>query len=124
VGEERRAENKERKEEPFCAAHSAHCSSAFETNRTMPPTILLGHVEDSASVERLARTIREWEPRLDLLVARDDPRIYEPDTTLYAVGLAIEMRLLARHKERAFRRGDLIVVPRSVAIDADEPGAS
>lgn len=93
-----------------------------ETDWTMTPTILLGHTEDVASVGRLAEAIREREPRLDLLVARDDSRIYEPDATLYAVGLAPETTLLARHKERAFRRGDLIVVPRSVAIDSVERG--
>lgn len=90
----------------------------------MTPTILLGHVEDADGVERLSRAIREWEPRLDLAIACDDARIYEPDATLYAVGLAIETILLARHKERTFRRGDLIVVPRSVAIDVEEAGTS
>ena len=87
----------------------------------MTPTILLARVDDPAGVERTARAIRDWEPHLDLIVTRDDPRIYEPDATLYAVGLAPETTLLARHKEQAFRRGDLIVVPRSVAIDADAP---
>lgn len=78
---------------------------------------------DDAALAALGDAIRAWEPTLDLAWARDDPMIFEPDGTLYAVGLAAETTLLARHKARAFRRGDMIVVPRSVAIDAEEPGA-
>lgn len=90
----------------------------------MTPTFLFGRAGDDADIERIGAAIREWEPCLDLLAAHDDPRIYEPDGTLYAVGLTPEASLLARHKRRAFRRGDLIVVPRSVAIDAEDAGAS
>ncbi len=99
---------------------SAHRTIPDEMNRTMTPTILFGRADDEASVAELGGAIREWEPRLDLLAVRGDPRIYEPDATLYAVGLAAETILLARHKLRSFRRGDLIVVPRSVAVDAEE----
>ncbi len=87
----------------------------------MDPSILTGHVEDDPSVVALAALVREWEPHLDLAAFRDDPLVYEPDGTLYAVGLGPGVTLSARHKAKAFRRGDAIVVPRSVAIDA-EPG--
>jgi hypothetical protein len=89
----------------------------------MPPPIQFGHADDESSRARLAEAIREWDPGLDLVAARDDPRIYEPDGTLYAVGLADETSLLARYKVHEFCRGDMIVVPRSVAIEAEEPGA-
>jgi hypothetical protein len=90
----------------------------------MTPPIQFGHADDETSRVALAATIRAWEPALDLVAARDDPRIYEPDGTLYAVGLGAEATLLVRHKVRPFRAGDMIVVPRAVAIDAEDPGAS
>jgi hypothetical protein len=88
----------------------------------MPP-LPFAHAGDDAALAALGDAIRDWEPTLDLVWARDDPMIFEPDGTLYAVGLGAETPLLARHKARAFRRGDMIVVPRSVAIDAGGPGA-
>jgi hypothetical protein len=90
----------------------------------MTPPIQIGHADDESSRAALAAAIRAWEPALDLVATRDDPRIYEPDGTLYAVGRGPEVNLLVRHKVRPFRAGDMIVVPRAVAIDAEEPGAS
>ncbi len=85
--------------------------------------ILGAHIDDEASVEALAAAIRAWEPRLDVVAARDNPMIYEPDGTLYAAALG-ETPLVARHKIRTFRPGDVAVIPRAVAIDAEPPGAT
>jgi hypothetical protein len=90
----------------------------------MSTPILIAHAHDAASIEALAAAIRVWEPRLDLIAALEDSMIYEPDGTLYAVALAPEVTLLARHKARVFRLGDMAIIPRAVAIDAEEPGAS
>lgn len=89
----------------------------------MTAPIRFGHADDPSSLAALSEAIRAWEPSLDLVAARDDPRIYEPDGTLYAIGLADETSLLARYKVHEFCRGDMIVVPRGVAIEAEEPGA-
>ena len=89
----------------------------------MNTPIHFGHAGDDATVAAIGDAIRDWEPCLDLVAATDDPMIFEPDGTLYAVGLAGETTLRARHKTATFRRGDLIVVPRSVAIDAEGSGA-
>ena len=81
----------------------------------------LGHLDREPSILALGEAIRVWEPTLELVCRRDDPLIFEPDGTLYAVGLGPPSTLLARHKPRAFGIGDAIVVPNSVAIEADPP---
>ncbi len=90
----------------------------------MIPPMFTAHIDDEASIESLAAAIRSWEPRLDVVAARDNPMIYEPDGTLYAAAVAGESQLVARHKARPFRPGDVAVIPRAVAIDAEAPGAS
>lgn len=89
----------------------------------MMPTLQFAGAGDDEALAVLGEAIRAWEPTLDIVWARDDPMIFEPDGTLYAIGLEDETTLLARHKARAFRRGDMVVVPRSVAIDAEGRGA-
>ncbi len=90
----------------------------------MSQPILAGRIDDEASIATLAKVIRAWEPRLDVVAARANPMIYDPDGVLYAAAAGGEAVLVARHKTRAFRPGDVAVIPRAVAIDAEPPGAS
>src|SRR5262249_31270641 len=86
--------------------------------------ILAAHFDDLTSLDRLSGAIRAWEPRFDLVAARDNPMIYEPDGLLYAAAVPPASTLVARHKVRAFRPGDLAIVPRAGATDAEGEGAS
>jgi len=81
--------------------------------------VRLAKISSEAEIAAIAIALRDWEPRLDLAVLRDEPRLYEPDGTLYGVALSPETTLTVRHKSRLVRRGDAIVVPQSVSVDAD-----
>ena len=92
----------------------------LETGRSsLSNAVLFAHVAQDAEVASVAEAIRAWEPRLDLAAYRDEPVLYEPDGTLYGIGLSDTSTLSVRHKGRVFRRGDAIVVPQSVAIEAE-----
>jgi hypothetical protein len=73
---------------------------------------------DTPSFQALAQTVRDWEPSLEVEIPPRDALLYEPDGTLYAVCLREQMTVITGHRERLVRRGDLIVVPQAVAVDA------
>ena len=73
----------------LCSPHLALFALRSPAPRDQPT-----HTDTSSSPESTTppassgpRAIRDWEPHLDLIVTRDDARIYEPDGTL-AVALA------------------------------------
>lgn len=74
--------------------------------------------EDAHSFRALGRAILDWEPRLELDSPPRDARLYEPDGALYGICLLPEMALVTGHRERVVRRGDAVVVPSGVAVDA------
>jgi len=76
--------------------------------------------DDPAAWLALSQSIRDWEPALDIWLDRLVPRIYEPDGTFYAVCLGTT-RLTTDRRAVDVHRGDLIIVPRSVAIDMETP---
>ncbi|WZO99740.1 hypothetical protein EP7_001352 [Isosphaeraceae bacterium EP7] len=67
--------------------------------------------------EALKAALSAWEPALDLDVLRGCPRLYEPDGTLHAVCLSEAATFVTDRREVEVRRGDLIVLPRSVGVD-------
>jgi hypothetical protein len=73
---------------------------------------------DTHSFQALGRAILDWEPRLDLDSPPRDVRLFEPDGSLYGICLLPEMALVTSRRERVVRRGDLVVVPSGVAVDA------
>ena len=81
-----------------------------------PRIARIGHADE---VEEMAEAVRSWEPRLDLAVYLEEPTLYDPDATVYGIGLSDRATLSVRHKPHVVRRGDAIVVPQSVAIEAD-----
>lgn len=85
----------------------------------MSKPVLLARMAIETEIAAMAEVVRAWEPKLDLDVLHDEPMLYEPDGTLYGVALSLETTLTVRHKSRSVRRGDAIVVPQSVSVDAD-----
>jgi len=75
-------------------------------------------VDDPEGLAALAAAVRAWEPRFELVRPPLDAQLYEPDGTLYAVCLAESMTVGGGHRERPLGRGDALVVPRDLAIEA------
>jgi hypothetical protein len=63
-----------------------------------------------------------WEPEFEVLSLPSQGRLYEPDGTLYAILLDEQAELRTDRRRRTICRGDLVVVPQSVAVEV-EPDA-
>jgi mannose-6-phosphate isomerase-like protein (cupin superfamily) len=84
------------------------------------PEIVVASLEETA---RIADALTAWEPTLGLSVYQNEPSFFDADATIYGIVLSDDSTLMVRHKPRNVKRGDAIVVPRGVSIDA-EPGVT
>jgi hypothetical protein len=75
-------------------------------------------VDDPSAIQAIAQAVASWEPSLELYTALAQARPFEPDGTLYAIALS-EATLRIHHRDRHVQVGDLIVLPRDLAIDAE-----
>lgn len=82
----------------------------------MNPPWLAARIDDPPALERLSAAIREWDPAFDLYRPSPDALLYEPDGTLYAVALQTPMTAEVNRRERVVRPGDLLIVPRGLAV--------
>jgi len=76
-------------------------------------------LEPGDSFDAIGTALAAWEPQLELGLGLAEPRVYEPDGTLYAIVLSSESTLSTDRRSVRVVRGDLLVVPQGVALDAD-----
>lgn len=81
--------------------------------------IAVTRLEPGDSFDAISAALAAWEPRLELGLGLAQPRVYEPDGTLYAIVLSPESTLSTDRRRVRVARGDLLVVPQGVALDAD-----
>lgn len=75
-------------------------------------------IDDAERLRELSAAIRAWEPSLELVRPEREALLYEPDGTLYAVCLSEAAVYRTHWRESLLGRGDLIVVPKALAVDA------
>ncbi|MFO0890126.1 MAG: hypothetical protein U0790_13430 [Isosphaeraceae bacterium] len=85
----------------------------------MSPPWLMVDLDDEAQTARLSAWIASWDATLSVLRPPANALLYEPDATLYGVGLGGSMTIRLDHRERVVRAGDLIVVPPALALEIE-----
>jgi len=81
------------------------------------PPWLLAAVDDGRERDRLSAWLQSWDADVWLLRPPKDALLYEPDATLYGVGLSGPMSIRLNHRVRSLEAADLIVVPPGLALD-------
>lgn len=76
----------------------------------------------NGTLDDLNAILAAWGPEFEVLSLPSQGRLYEPDGTLYAILLSGQTELRTDRRRRAIHRGDLVVVPQSVAVEV-EPDA-
>jgi len=74
------------------------------------------------TLDDLNAILAAWEPDFEVQRLAGQGRLYEPDGTLYAILLSDQTELRTDRRRQTMRRGDLVVVPQSVAVEV-EPDA-
>ena len=78
---------------------------------------------ESADLAALAEALVHFEAELELDALTDQERLYDPDGTLYAISLGDRpVVLMTDRRRQPVGPGDLVVVPREVAIDVEPAG--
>jgi hypothetical protein len=80
---------------------------------------VLADLDDDAQLDRLSAWVGAWDPCFSLARPPGEALLYEPDGTLYAVGLGTPMTISLRHRDRQIRGGDIIVVPPALALEVE-----
>ncbi len=83
----------------------------------MNPPWLLSAIDEGGERERLSDWLQSWDADFWLLRPPKDALLYEPDATLYGMGLSGPMSIRLNHRIRSLDAGDLIVVPAGLALD-------
>lgn len=73
---------------------------------------------DRAALVGAAEALRDWDALWDLEVPPRDARLYDAEATLYGVCLR-SMTVPYNHRAERAERGDLLVVPRELALDVE-----
>ena len=87
------------------------------------PEVVVASLASLEETARIADALAAWEPTLGLSVYQNEPSFFDADATIYGIVLSDDSTLTVRHKPRNVGRGDAIVVPRGVLVDA-EPGVT
>lgn len=75
--------------------------------------------DDRPGLDRAANALRAWEPHWDLDAPPTQARLYEPDGTLFGFCLGAPMTVLHNHREQSLAIGDIVIVPRDLALDVE-----
>jgi hypothetical protein len=81
------------------------------------PRHALATIDDEAELAALSSWLGRWEPCYAVDRPPRDKLLYEPDGTLYAVGLGTAMTIELNHRRRTLGTGDVIVVPPALALE-------
>lgn len=85
----------------------------------MDEPIVRADLNHESELELLSRWLGEWDPSYDLYCPPRDALLFEPDGTLYAIGLGDQMSVTLNHRERTIHKGDAIVVPQGLALPVE-----
>ncbi len=75
--------------------------------------------DDTTTLALAAEALRAWEPLWDLYRPPRHARLYDADGTLYGFCLQQPMTVDYNRREQVLNPGDLIVVPRELALDIE-----
>jgi hypothetical protein len=92
--------------------------SQGETIRVEPRHVL-ATIDDEAELAALSSWLGHWEPLYAVDRPPRDKLLYEPDGTLFALGLGTAMTIELNHRRRVIGKGDVIVVPPALALEVE-----
>ena len=76
------------------------------------------HLDDVEDLTGLSDALRTWEPLLEVAHLEREALVHEPEDTLYLFWMGEDTTFSVHHREVAVRRGDVVVIPAALAVDA------